>query len=240
MHYMPLRAVLFDLDDTLFDHDRATECALAVLRAEEPALTCWSAAELSARHRAVLEAMHADVLAGRASIETARAERFRRLLEDAMGAAAPIGQPTALAERYRQAYESAWQPVAGATALLSAIRAAGLRIAVVTNNLIVEQTLKLRRCALDVFVDALVTSEDAGAAKPDARIFEAALDRLGLTPAQAVMVGDAWSTDIEGALAAGIRPVWFNPQAAPNPNPAVAELTALEPTEQAVRVIRGC
>jgi beta-phosphoglucomutase-like phosphatase (HAD superfamily) len=90
-----------------------------------------------------------------------------------------------------------------------------------------------------VLVDALVTSEEAGATKPDGRIFETALDRLGITPAQAVMVGDAWSTDIEGAIAAAIRPVWFNRCAAPSPDPTVAELTALEPTAHAVAVIRG-
>jgi putative hydrolase of the HAD superfamily len=126
--------VLFDLDDTLFDHDGATLRALAVLRAEEPAFACWSPGELAARHRAVLEALHALVLTGRVSIETARAERFRRLLEDATGGAAPTGRPAALADRYRRAYESAWRPVAGAPALLSAVRAAGLGIAVASNR----------------------------------------------------------------------------------------------------------
>jgi FMN phosphatase YigB (HAD superfamily) len=53
------------------------------------------------------------------------------------------------------------------------------------------------------------------------------------------MVGDAWVTDIVGAIAAGIRPIWFNRRAAASPDPSVVELGSLEPTEDAVEVIRG-
>ena len=62
---------------------------------------------------------------------------------------------------------------------------------------------------IDAF-DDIVVSADHGINKPDARLFHIALDRLGVSPAQAVHVGDSWSADIEGAINAGIRPVWFN------------------------------
>ena len=75
-----VRAVLFDLDDTLFDHSHATEQALARLRRAEPALAAWTSEELQARHGAVLETLHQEVLAGALSIDAAREERFRRLL----------------------------------------------------------------------------------------------------------------------------------------------------------------
>jgi HAD superfamily hydrolase (TIGR01662 family) len=239
MHYMPLRGVLFDLDDTLFDHDHATGCALAVLRREEPAFAAWAADEFARRHGEVLEALHGEVLAGQRSIDEAREERFRRLLEDAAARPAPRGRALAVAARYREAYKDGWRPVPGAHALLAELRDAGLAIAVVTNNLTAEQEEKLRRCQLDVMVDALITSEHAGAAKPDVRIFTAALERLRVGADQVVMVGDAWHTDIAGAIAAGIRPVWFNRIAAVPPDPGVAELTSLEPTPHAVEVIRG-
>lgn len=239
MHYMPLRGVLFDLDDTLFDHDHATLSALAVVRADEPAFATWSAETFASRHSEVLEAMHVEVLTGRRSIEASRAERFRRLLAEALDAEVPNGRASELAQRYRAAYEASWRPVPGATALLTALRRAGFPVAVVTNNLIVEQEQKLRQCALDALVTALVTSEEVGVAKPEIRIFEAALDRLGLDATDAVMVGDAWGTDIAGAFAARIRPIWFNRRAAASPDPSVVELGALEPTERVVEVICG-
>jgi putative hydrolase of the HAD superfamily len=236
---MPLRGVLFDLDDTLFDHEHATLTALTVLRSEEPAFGEWTHDELVARHGIVLEELHHEVLNGQRSIEAARAERFRRLFEAASGSSAPEGRAMALAWRYRSAYEAAWRPVAGAAELLKALRDAGLRIGIVTNNLVAEQKQKLQQCELDPYVDALVTSEDVGVPKPQPQIFGAALERLGVDSSDAVMVGDAWSTDIAGALASGIRPVWFNWRAAPSPDPTVAELRALGPTPAVVRVIAG-
>ena len=52
-----------------------------------------------------------------------------------------------------------------------------------------------------------VTSGDVGAAKPDPAIFRAALSRAGVEPYEAVHVGDQLSSDVQGALAVGIRAV---------------------------------
>jgi len=227
---MPVGGVLFDLDDTLFDHEHATQEALRSLREGDSAFGCWTPADLSQRHSVVLEAMHLEVLAGRVSIESAREERFRRLLVEATGEPAPSARAAALARQYRVAYESGWRPVRGAVDLLTTLRSAGVPIAIVTNNVVAEQKLKLCRCGLDVLVDLLVTSEETGAAKPDTQIFQVALDRLGIDASDAVMVGDAWGTDIEGALAAGIRPIWYNWRRVLSPNQAIAEVTSLEPT----------
>jgi putative hydrolase of the HAD superfamily len=60
------------------------------------------------------------------------------------------------------------------------------------------------------YFDAVVVSGDLGIAKPDPSIFEHALEQLGVDAADAVMVGDSMSKDVEGALAAGMRAVWVN------------------------------
>ncbi len=232
-----VRAVLCDLDDTLFDHTHATRVALSGVQDDEPALGCWPAAELERRHAEILEVMHQEVLAGRLSIEDARSERFRRLLLDADGSGAACDRAPGLARLYRSEYERAWRTVPGALDLVAAIKRAGLALAVVTNNIASEQRMKMARCGLDAFVDALITSEEIGATKPDVRIFEAALSQLGAKPHQAVMIGDAWQTDILGARAAGVRPIWFNRAGAASPDPSVAELRALEPWLDAWRVI---
>lgn len=236
---MRLRAVLFDLDDTLFDHTFASARALGLLHASEQGFAAWTLQQLEERHSAVLEAMHADVVAGRTTVDAARAERFRRLLTDAGGTDVSADVALALARSYRAAYEASWQPIAGAAALLASLRSEGLRIAVVTNNLVNEQRAKLRSCAFDGSIDALVTSEETGSAKPDARIFQHALECVGADPADAVMIGDAWATDIEGARAAGIRAIWFNRRGLPNPDRAVAEIKALEPIAKVLEVIAG-
>ena len=56
-------------------------------------------------------------------------------------------------------------------------------------------------------VAGVVTSADAGAAKPDRRIFERGLELAGARPEEAVHVGDSVENDVAGARALGIRPV---------------------------------
>lgn len=231
-----LRAVLCDLDDTLFDHWRGTRLALAEVREQEPALAVWSIEELEARHRIALEKWHQQVLEGLTSIDVARVGRFAELLASA-GADRVAERAVEVAGIYRRTYATTWHPVAGALELLAAVKAAGLRVAIVTNNVVVEQQLKLSRCGFEPYVDALVTSEEIGAQKPDAAIFDAALARVGTERSEAVMLGDAWHADVAGARGAGIRPVWFNRFGAPSPDRSVRELESLEPAAQALEVL---
>ncbi len=234
-----VRAVLSDLDDTLFDHAHAARQALAALHAEVPHFQRWPGSVLESRHGIALELMHGEVLAGRMTIEAARTERFRRLLDEAApGGVASAEIAADLARRYRGAYERAWRPVAGALALAAAVKQAGLVLVIVTNNVTSEQRLKLDRCGLAPHVDALVTSEAVGATKPDARIFEAALARAGVWASEAVMIGDAWHTDVAGALAVGVRAVWLNHAGVAAPHPApVAEVRSLEPLAEVWRAL---
>lgn len=228
--------LLCDLDDTLFDHDRATRDALTDLRDRHQVLARWSLDELDARHRVLLETLHREVLAGRLTIDDARRERFGQLLAQA-GVADPAAAEE-VAAHYRQTYAANWHPVPGAIPFLQAARADGHAVVIVTNNGVMEQQLKLARCGFEAWIDLMVTSEETGVSKPHAGIFQHALARVGATPVEAVMLGDAWTADIEGARAAGIAPVWFNRAGTPSPDPSVPELASLAPAAEALAVLR--
>lgn len=92
---------------------------------------------------------------------------------------------------------------------LRSLREAGVRLGVVTNGADAQQRAKLAQLELDTALDCIVTSEEAGASKPDARIFEAALDALSLSPGQCAFVGDHPERDVAGARALGMRAIWF-------------------------------
>lgn len=222
--------LLCDLDDTLFDHQHATRAALARLQEMDTRLQAWSLEDLKARHHILLEQFHREVLAGRLTIDEAREQRFAALVG---------GEAAALARAYREAYMIDWQEVAGAAALLGAVRALGWPVVVVTNNLVSEQRSKLTRIGLAPLVDELVTSEEVGLSKPDRGIFEHALARVKAAADESVMLGDAWVADVEGARAAGIRPVWLNRHGDASPDPSVVELPALTPTETVVETLAG-
>jgi putative hydrolase of the HAD superfamily len=230
-----LRAVLFDLDDTLFDH---LGCAREALRSVHESQACLAGVpfdELERTHALHLEELHVEVMAGRMTLDDARRERFRRLLVSS-GVEATVERAEAAAGRYRDGYMSARRAIAGAAHLLPVIRARA-RVGIVTNNLRNEQEDKLRVCGLLPFVDALIVSEEVGVTKPDPAIFRVALERLECEPHEAVMVGDSWSADVMGARSLGIPAIWFNPHGAVPPDPAVPVLRSLEPPDHAVQMI---
>ncbi|MGI4864236.1 MAG: HAD family hydrolase [Janthinobacterium lividum] len=224
----PITTVLFDLDDTLFDHMATARAALAATAAGRPALQGVPAEELYQRYSALLEEMHPRVMTGQLSYLAARQLRFQQLLapyEPAVSAAAV----EELAAQHYGHYRQLRQPVAGALALLQRLTPA-VKIGIVTNNRTEEQRDKLDFLGMTALVDALITSEDVGVLKPDPAIYQVALERLQARPAETVMVGDNWQADVLGALAVGIRPLWLNRTGAARLLPDVAELTSLEPT----------
>jgi 2-haloalkanoic acid dehalogenase type II len=101
------------------------------------------------------------------------------------------------------------RPYADAVPALQNLRP-HLRVAMVTNGIDDHQRTKLETAGLCNYVDVFVSSSAVGVCKPDARIFAAALERVGCAPADAVMVGDNPIRDVAGAQAAGIRAVWID------------------------------
>ena len=74
--------VLFDLDDTLFDHDHCSRAALRRVRDEHPALCAVPWEELRVSYSRLLEEVHARLLGGEFTLEEARRERFRLLFSE--------------------------------------------------------------------------------------------------------------------------------------------------------------
>jgi HAD superfamily hydrolase (TIGR01549 family) len=97
-----------------------------------------------------------------------------------------------------------FEPWEDAAPALAALRELGLRLVVVSNW---DCSLPdvLDAVGLEPLVDAVVTSAAVGAAKPDPRIFHAALEQAGCAPGQALHVGDSVENDLMGAVAAGLR-----------------------------------
>ncbi|MCU0952231.1 MAG: HAD family hydrolase [Burkholderiaceae bacterium] len=218
------RAVLFDLDDTLYDHRHAIGAALREVCEVAPALLTHGFDALRARYDVALEALHPRVLAGELSYEAARIERYRRLLNWVGAENLPAAD---LARRQAAAYRRHERLVPGAEAVLRALHAHGLRLAIVSNSTRAEQQGKLERLGVAALFDALVVSGDHGIAKPDPRLFRIALDAVGVGAPDALMIGDRMTIDVHGARSAGMQALWFNPVGAAAP--AADTLRAWDP-----------
>ena len=233
-----VKAVLFDLDDTLFDHRYAARCVLEDLQARQPGLQKYSLEFLEREDFRLLGEKHLLVMAGSLSPDDARVQRIRSLFA-CCGEEITIQFAKELAARRVDIYRQSRRPVAGAVALLRELKRHA-RIGIVTNNFTEEQREKLEACALAPLIDVLVTSEEIGRLKPEREIFRAALRRLGCEPDEAIMVGDSWELDVIGAIGAGLRAVWFNRDGLPKPDtPEALEITSLEPTQEVAIQIRS-
>ena len=91
-------------------------------------------------------------------------------------------------------------------AWLAVLRAAGMKLAVVS-NWDVSLGEVLERVGIAELLDCVVTSAAVGAAKPDPAPFERALASLEVEPHEAVHLGDSPDLDLPGAAAAGIEAV---------------------------------
>ena len=84
-------------------------------------------------------------------------------------------------------------------------------LAIVTNGYESVQQNRLKISRIADFVDEIITSEKAGASKPDKRIFQSAIKKLGISNTKTVLVvGDSLNTDIKGGINAGLDTCWVN------------------------------
>jgi putative hydrolase of the HAD superfamily len=119
-----------------------------------------------------------------------------------------------------------FRPYPEVPGVLAALRARGDAI-VIVSNWDVSLHGVLQRTGLEPLVDAVVTSAELGAAKPDPRIFEHALALAGARAQDALHVGDDVAADVEGARAAGITPVLVARAGEPAP-PGVRVIETLD------------
>ena len=108
-----------------------------------------------------------------------------------------------------------WQPFPDTRPALRRVHEAGIRLVVVSNTDrdILEHSLR----QLELPFDDLVTAEDAGAYKPDDRVFAHALERIGEPPENVLHVAFGFKYDIPPAARAGMRTAWINRRAEPPP-----------------------
>jgi putative hydrolase of the HAD superfamily len=145
--------------------------------------------------------------------------------------------PTAQ-EIFVAAQRTAHAPIRGAVDAVRAV-ADGRRLGLLTNGPSDVQRLKLQGTGLTSQFETVAISGEMGVGKPTAAAFERVLANLGLEPQEAVMVGDSWERDVEGALPCGLPVVWIS-YGRPVPAPAPVQrggVTVIETIEELVEVL---
>ena len=201
------QAILFDLDDTLFNL-RGCEAEALHRTLESNGL------RLPAQCADTYAAINSQYWAARAADGQAKLTRdevvtlsWRDFLSHY---GLDVAKSASLAERYWDAFCRSGALNPGAGEVLQRLSAA-YRLGMITNGYSESQRGRLEAAGLLDAFDPLLISEEVGVAKPDRRIFEMALAQLR-TPSEATLyVGDSLSHDREGCQRAGIDFCHFSP-----------------------------
>jgi putative hydrolase of the HAD superfamily len=206
--------VLFDLDDCLVDSEearrRASECVSA--RLED-----WgvSTQRFWAAYSAVEPRLFSQFARGEIAAAEYRDRRFR-LSATTSGCALTERQARELNVVYMAEANGQVRAFPEARDVLQRLRAAGVRVGVLTNGPSDGQRQKLAVSGLADLVERSFISEEIGVGKPAHRAFRIALAGLDARSAHTAMVGDSFTTDIAPAIEVGMRAVLVGHQAAPS------------------------
>jgi HAD superfamily hydrolase (TIGR01509 family) len=214
-----LKAVLFDMDDTLIDWSQRSgnwaEYRLAHLEQvyQYVVENVYPIEAPEAFYEATAQLYERDWMEAYDSSEPLRPPHIGTVLARALQT---VGVPPELLNRevLMRAYN--WQPVEGvvpfpdALSVLPILRASGLKLGIITNS---AQPMWMRDIELtafgliDYFPECRLSAADVGYLKPHPAIFETALANLGVTPGEALFIGDNPEADVEGAQRVGMRGV---------------------------------
>lgn len=186
------RLIMMDLDETLVDRE-------AALRNWIDALAASVGADSKVRQWLIDFDKDRDDVRERGEFLAAVAER--------------LGLPDSaekMMDRWVDDFASHYRLDNATRCALMDARAAGCRLAVVTNGGTRRQTAKLDGMGITDLVDACVISEAAGVEKPKPAIFELAAEQAGADLDDAWMMGDSAVADIGGAWSVGATPLWVN------------------------------
>jgi len=207
----PYEWLLFDADDTLLDYQAAELAALE--RLLQQIGVPFTPANL-ARYRAINQSLWRALERGETTQARLTIERFD-LFAAELGIQVNAQQ---LSLDYMRHVADCTEPIAGARAVIEALRQ-HYRIGIVSNGF---KQIKYRQLAATGFaehLEAILISEEVGAAKPHAEFFDATFAKLGAPSKDAVLIiGDSLSSDIAGGHAYGIDTCWYNPKQLPAPS----------------------
>jgi putative hydrolase of the HAD superfamily len=201
---MGLRAVLFDIDDTLFSTTRFAGVA------RRNAVRAMVETGLDLPEEVVLRELEEVLAEFTSNYDHHFDQLLRRLRPKALESVNPALIVAAGVAAYHDTKFRELKPFEDVIPLLAALRSAGVITGVITHGWTIKQAEKIVRLGLVPHLDrrAVFISDQLGISKPNPKIYSLALRDLALVPAEAMYVGDSPSHDITPPKSLGMKAVW--------------------------------
>ncbi|ELR65226.1 2-haloalkanoic acid dehalogenase [Photobacterium marinum] len=197
--------IFFDLDNTLLDHDGAERDAIrsffasyrnSIIPYPDTPEQLWR--EITDKHRARWRS-------GELNFEEQRRARISELFERPL----TVAEADQLFAEYYDIYRRHWRLFSDVEPALKQLHTLS-PLAVITNGFNSQQTAKLRETGILDYFSLVMTSEQAGVAKPDPRIFQAAINSAKESPEDCWYIGNHPENDALAAQQVGMKAVWLN------------------------------
>lgn len=191
-----LKAVIFDLDETLTDRRATIELFIQRLidryfpDSDEPTLHQIAELFKEADHNGYRD----------------KKEVYRMLVQGLHW----VNPPTAdeYLSFFREQVPLCIQPMDQLHPVLRYLYSKGLKLGIITNGTVQVQEGKIHQLGIREYFDSIVISEEAGVKKPDPRIYRKALDQLKVISSEVWFIGDHPLNDIVGAAKCGMKAIW--------------------------------
>ena len=195
--------IMMDIDNTLLDFDAAEHKAL-LETLQQFSLPCDEAAV--SRYHEINSSLWGELNKGKIRRDKLVVERFDRFVKE-IGAAA---KATELNRAYTEHLATHADVIPGAEEALQELAEVATMIAVSNGTESVERG-RLKLSGFEKYFDDIFISETVGVSKPNPKIFQMAMRKLGIEHSDKVLVvGDSLSADIQGGVNAGLDTCWVN------------------------------
>lgn len=203
-----IKAILFDVDNTLIDHQYSVRCGMSVIQDLHPALKRVSIEELEGIYEQISRDTHDDLVINSQGRIDARASRFATLLSRYNVTLNSYKLRNA-SELYQQIYDGTTTLIPGVQKLLEVLKTQ-YNLGIVTNSSSEKQKHRLTVCGIQSFFEFIIAGKDEGVYKPNPEIYYKALNLAHTDALETVFIGDSWAHDVVGPMKIGIHPIWFN------------------------------
>ncbi|VDN49122.1 2-haloalkanoic acid dehalogenase [Petrocella atlantisensis] len=212
------QTMLFDLDDTLLDRDKAVDRMFSIILEN-----CYGEVRESAKSDMLQKFKEYDN-GGGYSNKVEIFESFFNVFPPKYRL-----QGNNIMDFWNNNFPSCFSLKQNTINIVNSIKV-HVKVGIITNGITQRQKEKIVNTNLDRCFDIIIISDEVGYSKPDKRIFKLALNKLDVQPETALFVGDNIEKDIGGCQNANINGIWFNPRKVINDTmiKPYAEISSLE------------
>jgi len=199
---MPIKAVLLDLDNTLYDYERCNSAALDSVMNRLSSIfgkPKEAVEEIFGQSRDAVKLWLEDTASSHS-----RFLYFQKTIET-LNQTTNVQLTKELHDHFWEVYFNQMKLSDGVLEFLEYLKNSGIKIAIVSDLTAETQFKKLLNLGLDKYVDFVITSEEAGMEKPSKEIFQLTLEKLGVSKNEVMFIGDNLEKDAQGAQNFGIN-----------------------------------